>query len=89
MSEKPLALSKHAHERAARRGIDRATVLDVAAAPEQIVPVRPGREIRQSRREDQLRKSFLVRVVVDTRAEVDIVITVYRTSKLDKYWRAP
>jgi hypothetical protein len=90
MSEKPLVLSEHARWRAERRGIDEATVLDVAAAPEQVVPVRPGHEIRQSRWEDPaLGKRYLVRVVVDTTAEVDRVITVYRSSKLDKYWRRP
>ena len=90
MSEKPLVLSEHACWRAERRGIDEATVLEVAAAPEQVVPVRPGREIRQSRREDPvLGKRYLVRVVVDTRTDVDRVITVYRSSKLDKYWRTP
>lgn len=90
MSGKPFVLSEHARWRAERRGIDEATVFEVAAAPEQVAPVRPGREIRQSRREDPaLGKRYLVRVVIDTETEVDRVITVYRSSKLDKYWRRP
>jgi len=90
MSEKPFVLSEHARWRAERRGIGEATVSEVAAAPEQVIPVRPGREIRQSHWEDPaLEKRYLVRVVVDTRADVDRVVTVYRSSKIDKYWRMP
>lgn len=90
MGDKPLIVSEHARSWAARRGLDQTTVLEVAAAPEQVVPVRPGREIRQSRREDPIvGKQYLVRTVIDTGPDVDTVITVYRTSKLDKYWRTP
>jgi hypothetical protein len=90
MSGKRLVLSAHARWRAERRGIDETTVLEVAAAPEQVLPVRPGREIRQSRRDDPARgRQFVVRVVVETGAEADTVVTVYRSSKVDKYWRIP
>lgn len=90
MSEKRLLLSEHARRRAQRRGIDEATVLEVAAALEQVVPVRPGREVRQSRWEDSARgKRYLVQVVVGTSADADTVVTVYRSSRLDKYWRNP
>ena len=32
-------------------------------------------------------KLYLVRVVVDTGLQADVVATVYRTSKTEKYWR--
>jgi hypothetical protein len=32
-------------------------------------------------------KHYLVRVVVDSRAEPPKVVTVYRTSRIEKYWR--
>jgi hypothetical protein len=32
---------------------------------------------------------YLVRVVVDPAPQAEIVVTVYRTSKIDKYWRMP
>ena len=31
---------------------------------------------------------FLLRVIVDDTIEPMVVVTVYRTSKVDKYWRA-
>jgi hypothetical protein len=61
-------------------------VLSVAASPEQRVLVRPGREVRQSRVEID-GKSYLVRVFVDLEEDRDVVVTVYRTSKVQKYWR--
>jgi len=90
MTGKAVILSDHARRQAARRGIDDAAALGVAAAPEQVVPVRSGREIRQARNEEPgSRRQHLVRVVVDLGPDVDTVITVYRTSKTAKYWRTP
>ncbi len=75
---------------AMRRGVDQETLLGVVAAPEQVVPVRPGREIRQSQFSDEATgKLYLLRVVVETGSGSPIVITLYRTSKIDKYWRQP
>jgi hypothetical protein len=53
------------------------------------MPVRPGREVRQSRIADAASgKLQLVRVIVDTGHDTDTIVTVYRTSKVRKYWRA-
>ncbi|MDR7420374.1 MAG: hypothetical protein QN178_15845 [Armatimonadota bacterium] len=88
MTGKPVILSAHARWRAQRRGVEEATVIEIATVPEQVVPVRPGREVRQARRGDpKSGREHVVRVVVDTGAEADIVVPVYRSSKLDKYWR--
>ena len=85
-----LVLSDHARFEAARRGVDEATVRAVAQAPEQVVPVRPGREVRQSQvRFPPADKLYLVRVFVDTGPDAEVVATVYRTSKIEKYWRTP
>jgi len=52
------------------------------------VAVRPEREIRQSRVTDLASgKLQLIRVVVDRGKDGDTVVTVYRTSKVRKYWR--
>ncbi len=32
-------------------------------------------------------KSYLVRVIVNNTIEPAVVVTVYRTSKINKYWR--
>jgi len=54
--------------------------------PEQRDVVRPGRDVLQSRVE-MLGRTYLVRVFVDTEREPPDVVTAYRTSKIDKYWR--
>lgn len=69
-----------------RRGIGREVVLQVIAGPEQTADVRPGRVVLQSR-VAQEGKIYLVRIFVDVDRRPAEVITVYRTSKLSKYWR--
>jgi len=84
-----LALSDHALRQAVRRGIDEAVVRAVAETPDQVVPVRAGREVRQSRVPfPPSGEVYLVRVVVDLTLDVDTAVTVYRTSRIDKYWRS-
>ena len=41
-------LSEHARRQAARRGIPGSTVMDIAVAPEQVIAVRLGSEVRQA-----------------------------------------
>ena len=80
-------LSKHAKEQAARRGLSDDVVLAVAATPEQRLLIRPGRELRQSRVAMPAGGTFyLIRVVVDVDPGYETVVTVYRTSKIEKYW---
>ncbi len=47
--------------------------------------VRPGREVVHSRIEFAGRR-YLVRVFVEVDRSPVEVVTVYRTSKIDKYW---
>ena len=73
-------------KQAQRRGLPEAIVLSVARAPEQRIPVRPGREIRQSRIAVPAGGTlYLVRVVVDADPTAETVV-VYRTSRIEKYW---
>ncbi|MDQ2963719.1 MAG: DUF4258 domain-containing protein [Pseudomonadota bacterium] len=82
-----IGLSKHAREQAARRGLSEEIVLSVAQAPEQRFVVRPGRELRQSRVAMPIGGTlYLIRVVVDVGPNDETVVTVYRTSKIEKYW---
>lgn len=84
-----VVLSDHAKTEARRRGISEATVLRVATTPEQRVAVRADREVRQSRIVDSASgKLYLIRVAVDSGRDGDTIVTVYRTSKIRKYWRA-
>ena len=60
----------------------------VLATPEQQLP-EAGRKIAlQSRFTDDYGKLYLVRVIFATDKEPPVVITVYRTSKIQKYWRS-
>ena len=87
---KEVVLSDHARTQAVRRGLSEDVVLDIARSPEQRLIVRPGREVRQSRIGLPAGGTlYLVRVVVDSGPEADTVVTVYRTSKIDKYWSNP
>lgn len=82
-------ISAHAHSEMRRRSIDEETVKQVLFRPEQEIPIRAGRVLRQSRiTMGEGRRRYLVRVIVDVDRDVPEVVTVYRTSKVDKYWRA-
>jgi len=84
----PYVLSDHARSQMIRRGISEEVVRQVLAAPEQRIQVQPGREVVQSKIpfEGSL---YLVRVFVDTDRDPVVVVTVYRTSKMEKYLGAP
>jgi hypothetical protein len=83
-----VVLSDHLRRQTARRGIDEAIVRTVAEAPEQVLQVREGREVRQSRVPfPPTGTVYLVRVFVDLLPGLETVVTVYRTSKVEKYWR--
>jgi hypothetical protein len=70
-------VSAHARYEMNRRGLTEEVVRRVVTSPEQELPVRGGRVVRQSRIEiGSPPKRYVVRVV-----------TVYRTTKRDKYWR--
>lgn len=79
-------LTAHAREEMARRQIDQAWVDKVMTQPEQTVAGLGNREIRQGRIETEA-GLFLVRCVVEAWRNPPVVVTVYRTTKIAKYWR--
>jgi hypothetical protein len=81
-------LTDHARMEMARRQISEAEVANVLSAPEQTERLREGREVYQSRMNwGEPSKTYLLRVFVDLDRDPPEVVTVYRTSKVDKYWR--
>lgn len=81
-------LTEHAKEEMARRQISQEDVAKVLAAPEQIEAVRKGRSVYQSRiKAGKPAQKYLFRVFIDVDREPPEVVTVYRTSKITKYWR--
>ena len=81
-------LTTHAKEEMNRRQISMDEVAVVLAEPEQIQCVRQGRDVYQSRIEaGKPLKKYLLRIFVDVDRDPPEVVTVYRTSKIAKYWR--
>ena len=81
-------LSSHAQEEIERRQIPLALVESILESPDQIVPERNAVSAYQSKRGIG-GKIFLVRVMVDDSVDPAVVVTAYRTTKIDRYWRKP
>ncbi len=79
--------SRHAQEELVRRGIPKMLVDSVLSNPEQVVPEQGGRVTYQSRVDFGAGRIFLLRVIVVDQVDPAVVVTVYRTSKIEKYWR--
>jgi hypothetical protein len=83
-------LTEHALLEIKRRGLSEEMVRLVLGEPEQRHDVRAGREVLQRRVSiGEPVKTYLVRVFVDVDRRPAEVVTAYRTSKIDKYWRHP
>jgi hypothetical protein len=80
-------LSRHARQEMERRKISQEMVEQVLTRPQQIIPQEPGKKIYQSQLDCGDGKIFLVRVVVAEKISPPVVVTVYRTKKISKYWR--
>lgn len=80
-------VSRHAEEEMLRRGIPRAWLELVLDNPEQRLPQPGHKEIFQSRLEDDNGRIYLLRAVVASDEDPPVLVTVYRTSKIEKYWR--
>lgn len=82
-----LLISRHAEDEMVRRQIPREWLGSVLEKPEQRVPHPGGKEVLQSRFTSADGKMYLLRIVVAIEKEPPVVVTVYRTSKIEKYWR--
>ncbi len=80
------ALSNHVQQEMKRRAIPLAVVQSVLAAPQQKVSEH-GKVMCYQSRVDINQKAYLVRVMVNESATPPKVVTVYRTSKISKYWK--
>ncbi|MFZ4677924.1 MAG: DUF4258 domain-containing protein [Nodosilinea sp.] len=81
-------LTHHAEQELERREIPRDFLDRVLQSPQQIVNERDGRRAYQSQLDFTNGKVYLVRAIVDEGFEPSVVVTVYRTSRISKYWRA-
>ena len=83
-------LSRHAEWEMGRRSIPLASVQAVIDYPEQRVrdEARAGAWIYQSRLRFEDGRIYLLRVVVAEEHTPAVIVTAYRTSKVEKYWSA-
>jgi hypothetical protein len=85
---KKIIFSDHARFQMQRRGISEKDVRGIIQDPGQTEKVRAGRVVFQSQLViGEPAKKFLVRVFIDVGEASLEVVTVYRTSRIDKYWR--
>lgn len=84
-----ILITEHAEFEMQRRQISLNLVQRVVEDPEQIVPSRKGRLIYQSRFfDEQEGKEMLLRVILDIEGDDFWVVTVYKTSRIERYWEA-
>lgn len=80
-------LSRHVREEMERRSIPLTMLKSVLENPQQVLPERGGKKAYQSQLDFGGGKIFLLRAIVDETVDPAMVVTVYRTSKISKYWR--
>jgi hypothetical protein len=70
------------------RHIPEEMVIEIIENPDQIVPQGSDKMIYQSIKLFELEETkYLVRVFINVTKTPNLVITVYRTSKIEKYWQ--
>ena len=82
-------IGEHARNELARRSIPSELLSEVLLSPQQIVPTYGNRVVYQSQIYFGEGKTYLLRAVVDENEYPAKVVTVYKTSKISKYWSYP
>ena len=81
-----VVFSDHALAQMQRRGITREQVEALLDGPDKIIPVRLGRVVYQGAiKAAASDRRHLLRVFVDMDQEAPVVVTAYKTGKIDKY----
>jgi hypothetical protein len=78
-------LVDHALEQARDRGISELTIDETLNSPGQIIDAKRGRRVYQSK-VMQGNREALVRLIVEERRSEIVVVTVYLTTDVDRYW---
>ncbi|MCL4557888.1 MAG: DUF4258 domain-containing protein [Deltaproteobacteria bacterium] len=82
-----IVFTEHARFEAERRGIKEDTIRDLINQPQQEIPIQKGRVIFQNKYFDtSIKKEMLLRVIGKKVHNRFIVITAYKTSRIEKYW---
>ena len=82
-------ISPHAHKELKNRQISLDLLNSVLENPQQIVPEYNGKKAYQSKFniDNGKGKVYLIRAIVKDYLSPPVVVTVYKTSKINKYWR--
>jgi len=80
-------LSKHAKEQMEARGISEEQVWGVVQDSEQTIEHDDEKIILQSRVTLDDGKNYLIRVFINVIKDPNLIITVYKTGKIKKYWK--
>jgi len=82
-----IVFSRHAHEQMIRRCIDYELVLSVVSQPDQMITDSEDSAIvicQSLIKEDK--QMFLLRVFVNKNIQPNIIVTLYKTTKISKYY---
>ena len=79
--------SRHAIEQMKRRSISMEIILEIINKPKQVIH-ESGKDIYQSIVTFEDNKQYLVRVFINNMRNPKMVITVYKTSKINKYYES-
>jgi len=81
--------SKHAEEQLIRRSLNRSTVEAVVLKPEQMLADENDKDVTVYQSVVKERDgTFLYRVFVNTRSQPNVIVTLYRTTKIAKYYES-
>jgi len=83
---KPIEIRPHARRQMKERQVSEDLVKEVLSRPDQVVDSYGGRKVAQSVVE-RLGKRFLIRIIYEEKEWELKAITVYLTTKVEKYWR--
>jgi hypothetical protein len=81
--------SSHALEEIQKRKIPIELVEEVLANPQQTFPQDEKISIYQSQVTLGTDKEYLLRLFINIKVDPKVIVTLYRTSQITKYWRIP
>jgi hypothetical protein len=82
-----IEFTNHALDEIKRRGFDIEQLKRVLSSPGQIVDSFNNRKVYQELIEFIDKKKYVVRIIVEETGDSLRVVTVYKSSKISKYWR--
>ena len=80
-------LSSHAKLKMKIRQISFESIEEVLNKPQQVFSISDKRKIFQSKIDPEQGKVYLLRIIVEDDVKPPVVVTIYRTGKIKKYWR--